>query len=261
MPTSPRLYLDQPLREAISIELAEQASNYLARVLRMRNGEIVRLFNARDGEWASEVVAVGTRRVTVRTSGRLRAPAEAGGPRLTLLFSPVKKDATDLIAEKATELGAKTLIPVITARTQARVLRVDRLKKIALEAAEQTERLDLPDIEDPIPLNSALAGLPLATALVFCDEAGDEAGVPWGGETGRAPPIATVLPALRGLDAAILIGPEGGFTPAERAGLRSRPATYPVSLGPRILRAETAAIAAMTLWQALCGDWTGQPLR
>ena len=135
-------------------------------------------------------------------------------------------------------------------------MRLDRFEKIALEASEQTERLDIPLLADALGLDAALESLPEGTALIFCDEAGDEADAPWGGQSGRAQPMAQVLEGLKGQAAAILIGPEGGFSPAERGFLRAREGTHPVSLGPRILRAETAAVAAMTLWQAMCGDWT-----
>lgn len=214
----------------------------------------MRLFNGRDGEWTAALSAAGKKAEATPVS-QLRVQPPPARPALTLLFAPVKKDQTDLIVEKATELGAVRVVPVLTQRTQTRTVRLDRFRKIALEAAEQTERLDLPEIADVATLDAALAALPPGTAFIFCDEGGDEAGAPWGGEAGRAGPMRAVLEGLRGRDAALLIGPEGGFTPEERAFLRSRPGTHPVSLGPRILRAETAAVAAMALWQAVCGDW------
>lgn len=254
MPTTPRLFVSADLSAGRPVPLDEEQSNYLLRVLRLAPGGEVRLFNGRDGEWDAAICAAGKKAEVSPTAQRRPQPPPAG-PALTLLFAPVKKDETDLIVEKATELGAIRIQPVLTHRTQTRTVRLDRFRKIALEAAEQTERLDLPEIADVATLDAALAALPAGTALIFCDEAGDALGAPWGGETGRARPIRAVLEGLKGWDAALLIGPEGGFTPEERSYLRSRTGTFAVSLGPRILRAETAAVAAMGLWQAVCGDW------
>lgn len=255
MATIPRLYVDAPLVETGVIALDDEQSNYLLRVLRLEDGAVVRLFNGRDGEWTAAVRKVSGKRAEVIPTAQTRAQPGGDGGGLTLLFAPVKKDQTDLIIEKATELGAARMVPVLTERTQTRTVRTDRFRKIALEAAEQTERLDLPEIAEATSLDAALDALPEGVAVIFCDEAGDEAEVPWGGEAGRARPMLEVVEGLKGRPAAILTGPEGGFTPAERAFLRGRAETYPVSLGPRILRAETAAISAMTLWQAACGDW------
>jgi 16S rRNA (uracil1498-N3)-methyltransferase len=255
MATIPRLYVDAPLAESGAIALDDEQSNYLLRVLRLEEGAPVRLFNGRDGEWSAAVRKVSGKRAEVIPAAQTRKQPEDAGADLTLLFAPVKKDQTDLIIEKATELGAARMVPVLTERTQTRTVRTDRFRKIALEAAEQTERLDLPEILEAATLDAALDALPKGGAVIFCDEAGDEAEAPWGGQAGRAGPMLKVLAGLKGRPAAILTGPEGGFTPAERAFLRGRAETYPVSLGPRILRAETAAISAMTLWQAVCGDW------
>ncbi|MBY9067357.1 16S rRNA (uracil(1498)-N(3))-methyltransferase [Hyphomonas sp. WL0036] len=255
MATIPRLYVDAPLAEGGVLALDDEQSNYLLRVLRLEDGAAVRLFNGRDGEWSAQVQKVSGKRAEATPLKQTRSQQGQTGTRLTLLFAPVKKDQTDLIIEKATELGAARLVPVLTERTQTRTVRTDRFRKIALEAAEQTERLDLPEILEAAGLDAALDALPRGTALIFCDEAGDEAEAPWGGEAGRARPMLDVLAELKGRPAAILTGPEGGFTSGERAFLRGRADTWPVGLGPRILRAETAAISAMTLWQAVCGDW------
>ncbi len=242
MPTKPRLFVSADLSAGRAVALDEEQSNYLLRVLRLETGGEVRLFNGRDGEWDAAISAAG-KKADVTPVSQLRVQPPLATPAMTLLFAPVKKDETDLIIEKATELGAVRIQPVLTRRTQTRTVRLDRFRKVALEAAEQTERLDLPEIDDVTTLDAALAALPAGTALLFCDEAG------------RAAPMRIVLESLSGRDAAILIGPEGGFTVEERAFLRGRAGTHAVSLGPRILRAETAAIAAMALWQAVCGDW------
>jgi 16S rRNA (uracil1498-N3)-methyltransferase len=243
MPTTPRLFVSADLSAGRAVPLDEEQSNYLLRVLRLGPGGEVRLFNGRHGEWDAAISAATGRKAEVSPVALRRPQPPPASPAMTLLFAPVKKDQTDLIVEKSTELGAVRIVPVLTQRTQTRTVRLDRFRKIALEAAEQTERLDLPEIADVASLDAALAALPSGTALIFCDEAGD------------ARPAAALMADLKGRDAALLIGPEGGFTPEERAFLRARPGTHPVSLGPRILRAETAAIAAMSLWQATCGDW------
>lgn len=256
MSSMPRLFVNSDLVAGDAFALNEEQSKYLIRVMRLGSGDPVRVFNGRDGEWRAQISKAEGRRADLVPVARLRSQQAHGGARLTLLFAPVKKSETDFIVEKATELGAARIQPVITERTQTRTVRLDRFAKIALEAAEQTERLDLPEVSDAVSLDAALEALPSGTPVVFCDEAGDEADAPWGGQAGRAAPMADVLGELGNRPAAILIGPEGGFSPAERAFLRGRADTYPVSLGPRILRAETAAVSAMTLWQALCGDWS-----
>lgn len=252
----PRLLIDQRLAEGAALALDEGQARHVGTVLRLGPGDALRVFNADDGEWRARVAERSKRGMIVRVEDFIR-PALAT-PDLDLLFAPVKRHATDLIVEKATELGVRRIRPVITQRTIAETVRTDRLALIAREAAEQTERFDAPEILAPLSLPRALDGWDAARPLIFADEAGDEADKPWGGESGRAAPILRALPTPRERGPlALLIGPEGGFTPEERRLLRGSPFVIPVSLGPRILRAETAVIAALTVIQAAWGDWRG----
>jgi 16S rRNA (uracil1498-N3)-methyltransferase len=250
----PRLYLDAPLAAGARLDLDEAQAHKATTVLRLGVGARVRVFNERDGEWSATLAELKKRGVSIQLEAQLRPPRESLD--VDLLFAPVKRDATDLIVEKATELGARRIRPVITARTITDTVRLDRLALIARSAAEQTERFDLPELVAPVSLAKALDGWGAARPLIFADEAGDDEGAPWGGSTGRALPMLEVLQAKpRPAGFSLLIGPEGGFTPQERALLRDFPFVIPVSLGPRILRAETAAVAGLTLAQAAWGDW------
>ncbi|MEN0652837.1 RsmE family RNA methyltransferase [Hyphobacterium sp. WM6] len=418
----PRLHLDQPLREGGELRLGKEDTHYLVTVMRRGAGDPVRVFNARDGEWQAEVREASRKAAVLTLGAQLRAAQPV--PDLDLLFAPVKKARTDFIVEKATELGVRRIRPVMTRFTQAERVRTDRFQALAKEAAEQTERLDIPEICDADTLDRVLDSWDETRVLFYCDEAGDDPDAPWGGDTGRAGPAIEVLRSLHptptlpsrggsqdgaslpppsgkgrgggrplsetrtlaqakrlrerpteaehalwailkqlkrpglhfrrqvavgpyiadfaclsarliveadggghgkesdfkrdcwfhengyrvlrfwnneissnpegiaerigaelevhptpalpsrggspdsvslppppgegrggGLRAAILIGPEGGFSPEERARLRSLPFVRVISLGPRILRADTAAVAALTLWQAVCGDW------
>jgi 16S rRNA (uracil1498-N3)-methyltransferase len=249
----PRCLVDAPLYEGAEISLDSDTSRHVGLVLRLRVGAPLRLFNARDGEWRAIVTLQGSRELAVRLEAQLR-PARAV-PDLDLLFSPVKRQATDLIVEKATELGARRLQPVLTRRTMAQSVRRDRLAAIAKSAAEQTERFDTPEILLPLGLSKCLETWDPARPLIYADESGDEEGQPWGGEAGRAAPMLNVVSALKTEKLALLIGPEGGFAPDERDMLRAQSFVTPVSLGPRILRAETAVIAALSIIQSTWGDW------
>ena len=255
MSSIPRLFVTQNLAEGAAFPLDDAQANYLLRVLRLAADAPVRVFNGRDGEWEARIVDVHGKRASLMPDRLVRPQPDTPVSAPVLLFAPVKKAETDFIVEKATELGVDCIQPVVTEYTQTRTVRLDRFNKIALEAAEQTERLDLPEIMELEPLAHVLGQLPKETALIFCDEAGEDDTKPWGGETGRAGAALTILADLKKRDAAILIGPEGGFSPDERSALRARPETCPISLGPRILRAETAVISALTLWQSVCGDW------
>src|SRR5690606_24294953 len=260
----PRLLIDQDLRAGAEIALDEAQARHVGTVLRLDVGGFLRPFNARDGEWRARVTVREKRGMRVVLEELLRDVKPT--PDLDLLFAPVKRHATDLIVEKATELGVRRIRPIITQRTIAETVRTDRLAAIAREAAEQTERFDAPEICAPLSLGKVLDGWDPARALIFADEAGDDSSQAWGGERGRAAPLLEVLaswtagaPAGEGAGGpralALLIGPEGGFTPEERRMLRGLPFVAPVCLGPRILRAETAVIAALTLVQAQWGDW------
>lgn len=233
--TLPRLWLDQPLSG--EIDLSREHAHYLGTVLRKREGDQVRLFNEKDGEWSAEIIGAGRKSMQIRVVEQLREPKEV--PDIRLLFTPLRRHRTATLIEKATELGVRTLQPILTDRTQYPKLNSDRVLAQLIEAAEQTERLDLPDPCDLCPLDEALSE---ARPLLFADEAG-------GGQS--------VQSVLSGLTTPIdlLIGPEGGFTEEERDKLLKRPQTFAVTLGPRILRADTAAISLLTLVQAHIGDW------
>jgi len=237
----PRLFVDQELREGLALTLEGAAANYLGKVLRLGPGAEVKLFDDRTGEWLARVAEAGRKRVTLSVGPRLR-PREPV-PDLWLLFAPLKRGPIDFLVEKATELGARRLAPVLTQRTNADRVNLDRLRAHSIEAAEQCDRTALPELSEPMKLAAALRDWPAERQLLFADESG---GLP--------------LPeAARPGPAAVLIGPEGGFTDDERAQIRALPAATAVTLGPRILRAETAAVAALTLWMAAVGDWGRGP--
>jgi len=241
--TDPRLYCQTALSPAAEIKLGRDESHYLVSVMRRKVGDKVRLFNAQDGEWEAELGAADRKGAILIVQTKLRAAQ--GVPDLDLLFAPVRKNRTDFIVEKATELGVRRIRPVLTRRTIADKVRIDRMSALAREASEQTERFDLPELFEARKLMAVLDGWPDDRLLIFCDEAGD------------ALPMRDALKARVTDKAAILIGPEGGFTPEERELIRSLPSAIPVSLGPRILRADTAVAAALSLWQSQCGDWSG----
>tara|TARA_R110000868_G_scaffold76499_4_gene219918 strand:- start:5450 stop:6214 length:765 start_codon:yes stop_codon:yes gene_type:complete len=253
MSTDPRLFLDCPFAPAARLPLSREDTHYLVNVMRRSEGESVRVFNGSDGEWVAKLVSAHRKGAEIELVEQTRPQIEV--PDLWLLFAPVKRQKTDLIVEKATELGVREIHPVSTRRTQSDRINPDRFLTIAKEAAEQTERLDLPVIAPIERLERALDGWDPARTLFYCDEAGDETGEPWGGMSGRAGPALQVMAAAQTRCAALLIGPEGGFAPEERAHLRSLSFVRAITLGPRILRAETAVIAALGLWQASRGDW------
>lgn len=237
-----RLYVPHDLAAGAELALDHGQSHYLASVMRQGVGDELLLFNGRDGEWRARIGAVTKRAVAVRAEA-LERP-QAMGCDLDLLIALVKRGRLETIVEKAAELGARRVRPVLTERTNADRARVERLTAIATEAAEQTGRLDVPRVDEPQKLERILKDWDPGRRLLFCDEAGD------------AKPVAEALAGQPAGPWAILIGPEGGFSPAERDRLRGLDYAVPAALGPRILRADTAAISALTLWQTALGDWT-----
>ncbi len=237
-----RLYVADDLAPDRVVGLAANQAHYLRHVMRCRPGDAVALFNGRDGEWRARIEGFGKGWCSLALLGQLRRQAVEAGP--VLLFAPIKRSRIDALAEKATELGVATLQPVTTRRTTVTRVNVDRLRLIAIEAAEQSGRLAVPEVAAPIGLEALLGEWPTGRRLVFLDEAGG------------APPLAEALAGAPPGDGwALLIGPEGGFDDDERRLLRARDFVLAASLGPRILRAETAALAALALWQAVLGDW------
>ena len=236
-----RLYVEHPLGAGQSIPLEKEQAHYLFGVMRLRPGGAVALFNGRDGEWQAEVTEAGKRSgvlTCLEQSKPLQMP-----PDLWLIFAPIKKARTDFIVEKAAEMGAARILPVGTDYTNSERIRQDRLQAHAVEAAEQCGGTYVPEVGELQKLSRLLDDWPADRQLMFCDEA----------EVGNALQLA----AQDHKDApwAIVIGPEGGFSDKERSRLHAMEQAHVVSLGPRILRADTAAVAAMTLWQQTLGDW------
>jgi 16S rRNA (uracil1498-N3)-methyltransferase len=237
--TLARLFVDQPLESGAPVTLEGPAAHYLAGVMRLDVGARALLFDDRSGEYLAEVVEAGRRRLTLRLVEQSR-PRERV-PDLWLCAAPLKKGRIDWLAEKACELGVARLLPVITRRTVVDRPKLDRLRAHMIEAAEQCGRTALPELAEAVTLPALLRDWPDGRALLFADE---EGGAPFPEAARAAPPPA-----------AILIGPEGGFDAEERASIRAHPAARAVGMGPRILRADTAAAAAVALWQAASGDW------
>lgn len=240
-----RLYVDHPLGQGQTIPLERPQAHYLFGVMRLEAGAELLLFNGRDGEWRCEVAQAGKRGGLLVC--REQTSPQAAPPDLWLVFAPVKKARTDFIVEKAVEMGVRRLVPVQSDFTNSERIRADKQRAHAIEAAEQCGATFVPEVADIQKLSRLLDHWPTERRLLFCDEA----------RAGGSSALASLLAlqeAGRG-PWAILIGPEGGFSEAERARLHSFDFTHPVALGPRILRAETAAVAALTLWQATLGDW------
>ncbi len=237
-----RVYVSADLRVGARIALGREAAHRLQHVLRLKPGDWVALFNGRDGEFRAHVAELGRDGGAAEAEELLR-PQQASAD-LWLVFALVKRPRLEWLVEKAVELGVGALVPVTTARTVAERINPARLEAIAREAAEQSERLDLPAIHAPQPLPSVLASWAADRRLVLCDE------------TGTAPLIAERVGALGPGPIACLTGPEGGFAESELDALRKLPFVFPVGLGPRVLRSETAALGALSVIQALAGDWS-----
>lgn len=233
----PRLFVQKQLVEAGRVELDAAQANYLGNVMRLGEGAELLVFDGRSGEWLARIVEVGKKRMALTVERNTREPETI--PDVWLAFAPVKRAQTDWLVEKATELGAARLIPVLTQRTVAERVKLERLQAIAIEAAEQCGRTVLPEIAEPVSLKHLLERRDRQRRLYFADEGGG------------APP-AQAFASAPGL---ILTGPEGGFSEQERELVRGAPNSIAISLGPRILRAETAGLASLSAYMALAGDW------
>jgi 16S rRNA (uracil1498-N3)-methyltransferase len=238
---TPRLFMDVTLAHGLTLEPPSEQTHYLLHVLRLKSGDVVRLFNGQNGEWKATATGIGKRSLTLTVGEQTRNPGIE--PDLWLCAAPIKKAHFEYMIEKATELGIAVLQPILTARTQIREVNLDRARSIAVEAAEQSERLTIPTIKAPMRLHDLVSNWSLSRQLIVCAE--------WG----EAAPIKKTLAELPKRPAAILTGPEGGLAAEELNALRALSSAMFVRLGPRILRADTAGIAALANWQALCGDW------
>jgi len=233
----PRLFVRQQLSDDARVDLDTGQANYLGNVMRLGEGAELLVFDGNSGEWLARIADAGKKRMTLAVERRMREAEDI--PDVWLAFAPVKRNQTDWLIEKATELGVAKLMPVMTKRTIAERVKLERLEASAIEAAEQCGRTRLPSIEEPVALKKFLDTGVAGRTLYFADEGGGE-------------PVAssfTTVPAI------ILTGPEGGFTDEERVAIRAAPNAVPVSLGPRILRAETAALAALAAYMTVAGDW------
>lgn len=239
---SQRLFINDELSQDASVELDRAKAHYLLNVLRMSTGDTLLVFNGKDGEWRASITETGKKSCWLAVNEQTRPQPDAPG--LDYLFAPLKQARLDYMVQKAVEMGAGCLAPVITEHTQVTRVNEDRLRANAIEAAEQCGVLSIPLIDPPRKLDAVLQNWPADRALIYCDEresAGD---------------ARARLTKLHGRPLAVLIGPEGGFSERERERLRALPFVTPVSLGPRILRADTAAVAALALVQSTVGDWT-----
>ena len=242
-----RVYVTEPLVAGAALELAPRQAHHLRTVLRLNAGAAIAAFNRVDGEWFCRIVETGRNRVVLAVEGQTR-PVEAELD-LWLVFAPIKRARLDWLVEKATELGVAALLPVWTQRTQAERLNLERLRSHAVAAAEQSERLSVPQLHEPQALDRVLAGWPAERRLIVCDE------------TGRCEPIGAAAAGLGSGPMALLTGPEGGFAETELDSLGEFSFVTRVGLGPRVLRADTAALAALAVLQAIAGDWRRPRIR
>jgi 16S rRNA (uracil1498-N3)-methyltransferase len=241
---TPRLYVDAPLRSGAGVSLDRDQSNYLFNVLRLPEGASLLLFNGRDGEWRSSIVKAGKRGGVLQVGDQARAQTAATD--LYLMFAPLKHTRLDYLVQKAVEMGVSRIQPVITQHTQVTRVNVERMRANVVEAAQQCGILQLADVAEPARFAEMLEGLDPARLLVFCDE-----------DAEVRDPIVALTQARPAGSLAVLLGPEGGFSEAERKALLARDHMLRISLGPRILRADTAAVATLALMQAVLGDWAG----
>ena len=236
-----RLFVEARLAAGAPVACSAEQANYLRNVLRLGGGEPVLVFNGRDGEWRARLAEVGKRGAALIVEAQVR-PQE-GGPDIDYLFAPLKRARLDYLVQKATEMGVARLRPVLTRHTMPERVNIERMRANAIEAAEQCGILRIPEVHAPDKLERVVAGWDADRTLIFCDEG-----------SGERDPLAT-LGKLRPGPLALLIGPEGGFADAERELLSSKPFVTCIPLGPRILRADTAAVAALALLNAVLGDW------
>jgi len=241
---TPRVYVDAPLAAGQPVAFNREQTNYLGNVLRLKDGDPVLLFNGRDGEWGARLTLAGKRSLTAAPDEQLRGQPQRGD--LHFLFAPLKHARLDYMVQKAVEMGASRIQPVLTQHTQVTRINLERMQANAIEAAEQCGVLAVPDVAEPLSFERATAADD--RLMVFCDE-----------DAEVKDPLAALAAVRTRSPIAVLIGPEGGFSAAERALLLQRPNTVRLSLGPRILRADTAAVAALAVVQAVLGDWRGGP--
>ncbi len=242
-----RLFVDAPLTRGAEIALSREHAHYLRTVMRRAVGDAIGVFNGREGEWRAVIETSGKQNCTVAPQEQIRP--QTGTPDLWLVCALIKRPRLEIVAEKAAELGVREIHPVITEFTNAPRANLERLAAITIEAAEQCGLLSIPALRAPENLHALLDHWPRERRILFCDESGA------GGAA-----LTQLQTQAPNQPWAVLIGPEGGFSPAERTQLLSMPQALAVSLGPRILRADTAAIAALTLWQSVCGDWQTGPV-
>lgn len=241
-----RLFTTSSLQESSHVELSKEQAHYLVNVMRRRDGDAVLVFNGKDGEWLANIISSSKKHCILHLLEQTKI--QANQPDIWLCFAPVKNAPIANMIQKATELGASKMLPVITKHTVVNKVNIERLVANAIEAAEQSERLTVPEIIEPITLEKLLSGWDEDRKIIFCDEAG-------GGE-----PMVKALSKLdKGKKYAVLIGPEGGFSQSEFAILRNKPYIVPVGMGPRILRADTAAIVALASVFSILGDWDEKP--